>query len=231
MSNNDDNKGDWDFRVTDLEEQAKKEKGPQKVASDTGIRRLMKKGKDPKLDLAFDKIPKKISRSDAEAMINKDHHTTGQKDTSTPIIGIRMTSAIIDIVFVAVLYLVAKGGLFMNFSFNQLDKLYGVIGMGELPENNSTDAILLAGNFFILYFFVFVIPAAFFSKTPGKFFNKIIIDDIDGGEIGFVRTFFREVICKPISAISLFGLLMVFMNPKRRCLHDFLSKSIVRKDY
>ena len=230
-SSDEKNSEDWDFKIKDIEKEDRLEKGPKKAVSDTGVRNLMKRGKKEDLKLAFDKIPKRVSRSDTEAYLNKSQHTHGGKDTSTPDIAVRGKAFAIDAVIMGVFYLLSRNSQLLDVLFNWVDQAMVKLALGQLPEDPRVDYLLSAGIFVVLYFFIFVLLITFTSKSPGKFATKILVDDIDGGDIGFFRTFLREMIFKPISALTIIGIFMPFMNPQRRALHDFLSKSVIRIDY
>ncbi|MBI2518922.1 MAG: RDD family protein [Bdellovibrio sp.] len=230
-SNDDKKTEDWDFKINDVEKEDRLEKGSKRAVSDTGVRKLIKRNKSDDLKLAYDKVPKRASRSDAEAYINKSQHTHGTKDTSTPMLAVRAQAFAIDAVIIGVFYLLARNAQLLDVVFNWVDQAMLKSGMGQLPDNPNVDYILSGGIFAVCYFCIFVVLTTFTAKSPGKFVAKILVDDIDGGDIGFVRTFLREMIFKPISAVSIIGILIAFMNPHRRALHDFLAKSVVRKDY
>lgn len=224
-------KEEWDFTLKDIEKEDKKEKGPSKAQSNTGIRKLISKNKTADLKLAFDKVPKQVSRSNAEAYVNKDAHTTGKKDTSTPFLAERAKAFAIDGAVMGVFYMLSKSSFFLDFSFGLLEKIMDQGKLGAVPDNTYVDYALIAVNFTFFYFLVFVLLVTFTSKSPGKFACKILVDDMDGGEIGFLRTFFRELVFKPISILSVIGIFMPLMNSSRRSLHDVLAKTVVRKDY
>ncbi len=231
-ASDDEKKGDWDFKVADVEKEDRLEKkGPKRATSDTGIRKLMTRNKEADLKLAFDKVPKRVSRSDTEAYVNKDQHTHGKKDTSTPMLAERAKAFAIDAILMGVGYLLAKNERVLDLAYGWIEKGMTALSLGKIPDDPRVDYVLSGLIFVAFYFVVFIPLLTFTAKSPGKFVAKILVDDIDGGDIGFMRTVFREMIFKPISILTVFGALMPFMNSQRRALHDFLAKSIVRKDY
>jgi len=221
---------DWSFQVEDIEKIKRKEEGPKKVASGTGIRQLIKKNKVKDLKLDHENIPKRISRSNTEEYMNTDQHSKGLKDTSTPDIMRRGKAFAIDMVICLILFLLAK--ILIDTTYPWLEQFLVRIGQDSILDNSAIeshiDFIVRGFNFVVLYFIVFVPLASFSGKTPGKFVCKIIVEDIDGGYIGFFRTLLRELILKPLCLVSVVGVLILFGNKKRRALHDFLAKSIVR---
>ncbi|HAZ12320.1 MAG: hypothetical protein A2X86_03695 [Bdellovibrionales bacterium GWA2_49_15] len=227
----DSGKEDWDFKLNDIEKEDRLDKGPKKAVSDTGVRKLIRRNKSEELKLAHDKVPKRVSRSDADAYINKSQHTHGSKDTSTPFLADRGKAFAIDAIIMGAFYLLSRNTQILDLLFNWVDLAMVKVGMGALPEDPRVDYLLSGGVFIVFYFFIFAVVPAFTAKSPGKYVAKILVDDIDGGDLGFFRTVFREMIFKPISILTVIGALMPFANSQRRALHDFLSKSVVRKDY
>ena len=79
----------------------------------------------------------------------------------------------------------------------------------------------------VIQFLYFVLFNAFYSGTPGKLFLKIKIIRRDGKKLGFtfaVIRYFTSVLSS-FSLLYFYGLayLIVFFDPERRSLHDWLS--------
>lgn len=68
------------------------------------------------------------------------------------------------------------------------------------------------------------------GQTPGKMAVRIKVIRTDGTEIGLGKAFYREVVCKFISAIIFYiGYLMVAFDEKKQGLHDRMAETYVVK--
>ncbi len=83
---------------------------------------------------------------------------------------------------------------------------------------------------FSVYFFYFVVITAFYNQTLGKKFLSIRVREEQRFSLAISDMFMREMIYKPVSFLSVVGLLMSFSHKKRRCLHDVMSRTIVIED-
>ncbi len=79
-----------------------------------------------------------------------------------------------------------------------------------------------------LSFFIFqVVLQAFYNRTVGKYFLGISIRNDESFTLKISDVFVREIIFKPLSLVSVIGILMSFFNKNRKMLHDLLAKTLV----
>jgi uncharacterized RDD family membrane protein YckC len=218
--------GDWDFKVDSADVHEKRATAP---VSKTGVHRLLnKRVKDESLGLNIKDVPKTVSRSNTEHYINNNSSKRKKSATTSALIGQRMTGAIVDIIFALILWQGAK--LYSDWTFSQLLKLAIQFDLKQYLELPNIYYAIVGLNFIPLYLVFFVLPAGFMFKTPGKFVAKTTIDDIDGGDLGLARTFMRECVYKPISLLSVIGVLMFLFRKDKRALHDIMALSIVHRE-
>ncbi len=219
-----DDKDDWDFDVS--EEEIKKadkvsSKEPAKRKSSASLLR-QQKFDSPTLDVR-DSMPRK-SRSNVEDYFEKEKDPLSE----VPSLVDRATSVGIDLACAAILKIPA--GMYADATFNAVYKFcneqLGDTSFLEVPYIRS---VMIYLNYFILLFIFFGLLGSIMRRTPGKFVAKIIVEDIDGGQAGFARSFFRETIGKALSLGSVIGFLLIFVTKEKRGLHDYLFKTIVRK--
>jgi uncharacterized RDD family membrane protein YckC len=80
-----------------------------------------------------------------------------------------------------------------------------------------------------IYFIFFVIILSSTNSTIGKKLSGIEIQGENQYSISITKTFLREFIFKPLSILSVVGIIYFFLDSKKRTLHDILSSTIVVK--
>lgn len=77
----------------------------------------------------------------------------------------------------------------------------------------------------------YTIPSILYRRSMGKsMFNLYIGSEAKTAtKANFIQTLFRELIFKPISICSLFGILMIMVGKNQRSLHDRLTGTSVLK--
>lgn len=80
-------------------------------------------------------------------------------------------------------------------------------------------------------FFLYSIPSILFKKSIGKSLLNLYIGKNSqvGRYANLPQAFMRELVFKPISILSVFGILMMLVNRDSRALHDRLSGTAVLK--
>jgi uncharacterized RDD family membrane protein YckC len=219
MSNSGNKGDDWDFKVESGE-------APKKVASKEGVQRLLEKRPkaEKKLNLDHSSLPQNAARKD---YANTKGGKNINKAPTSALLSERIQSIAIDFAAAGALWLASK----------QLgtSTLKIVIPLAEqyqlryLFDHDYVYYMITGMNFFVLYLLLWVPLVTYTQKTPGKFVSKIFIEDMDGGDLGFVRTLMRETLFKAISLFSVIGLVMILFQKDRRGLHDLLAKSTVRR--
>lgn len=81
--------------------------------------------------------------------------------------------------------------------------------------------------FGIVYFVLMVIGTAFYNKTPGKKLLGLTVRGDTKFSLQVTDIFLREVLLKPLSIISVVGILMALFHKQRKTLHDILVKTMV----
>lgn len=83
---------------------------------------------------------------------------------------------------------------------------------------------IVAVSLIVLYLF----PTFLFGKSIGKIFRGQRIGKVkDGVSISRFMAVIREVILRPISLVSVIGILMMFFGDKRQALHDKILQTSV----
>lgn len=80
---------------------------------------------------------------------------------------------------------------------------------------------------FVIHFIVVAIPTASSQKSIGKKLFKLKIIGTLKAKAPLGVIIIREYIAKPISIISLIGIVIIPLNKKRKGLHDFISGTVV----
>jgi uncharacterized RDD family membrane protein YckC len=110
------------------------------------------------------------------------------------------------------------------------------ITLSEELSDISTDILLysLRVNSTILiglYFFVFILYTSIMESsrlqaTIGKWFLRYKVYDTDFNKISFQKALLRNSL-KVISILSLIGVVIIDMTPKRQGLHDIIVKTVL----
>ncbi len=80
---------------------------------------------------------------------------------------------------------------------------------------------------FLIYFLLIVVATAFYNKTLGKKILGLSVRGDDKFTLRVTDVFLREVILKPLSIVSVFGIIICFFHKKRKTLHDLLLRTLV----
>ncbi len=205
---------DWEFK---LDEETVKPKREVK-ASGGDQKDLPHKKKPLKMEVDFDKKPARRNRS---ALARKEAGVAEFAEIIPIDHTRRLLANIIDLVVVIACISLAwfiapmiKGYIIEYARQNVLD----------LPFSPREIVLYCRVSLFFIFFFLFyAYPCLLFNRSLGKNVIRIRIGNHDGkifSERGFI--FIRELIVKPISLFSLVGVLMIFTNPAKRGLHDFI---------
>jgi uncharacterized RDD family membrane protein YckC len=82
----------------------------------------------------------------------------------------------------------------------------------------------------IFTFYVFIIFVVFLSITNTTIGKKIMRLEVRGSEyypLSIMKAFLRELVFKPLSFLTVVGILYAWVNPEKRTFHDLLSSTIV----
>jgi uncharacterized RDD family membrane protein YckC len=96
------------------------------------------------------------------------------------------------------------------------------IAFGIMMNEVSINLLMLA----LLFIYSSALESSPLQATIGKWFMKIKVYDTAYKRISFLKALVRNVL-KIISAISVVGVFLIDMTPRRQALHDLLSGTIV----
>ena len=107
------------------------------------------------------------------------------------------------------------------------EHLLPLIGSDLSFKDFRKDELIVAVNFFLLFLLLYIFPVFSMKRTIGKVFIKIEIEDINDGLVGGFRVVLREIVLKPISILTIIGIVIAFTNKKKRSLHDYLTATYI----
>ncbi len=218
MSNND----DWDFKL-DKETAAKKTAESKKPSPKPKLEDIAKAfSNEAPADLTLDHeaLPPRSAR-------NENFKKTVALERFADIKPAphirRVQAAIVDLIFVTTLGFAA----WLTFPMFKV-KLERSLPSGMLSGLPQPELILEFSLSALAILILHLLPTVFSRKSLGKrLFNLRIGAKDDDCGISKKAVLWRELIAKPISAMSVIGILLIFINKRGRGLHDFLSGSVV----
>tara|TARA_R110000868_G_scaffold117600_17_gene312659 strand:+ start:6249 stop:6917 length:669 start_codon:yes stop_codon:yes gene_type:complete len=218
MTNND----DWDFKL-DKDASVKKTVEPKKPTPKPKLEDIAKAfSDDAPVDLTLDHeaLPPRSARNEN---FKKTVALERFADIKPAPLVRRVQAALVDLVFVAILGF----GAWLSFPMFKV-KLERSLPSGMLSGLPHPELILEFSLPVLAILVLHLLPTAFSRKSLGKrLFNlRIGYKDDDCG-ISKKAVLWRELIAKPISAVCVIGVLLIFINKRGRGLHDFLSGSVV----
>ena len=141
----------------------------------------------------------------------------------------RITAGGIDL---ALLVGIVFGSHFISPMINKIIDDFLIIITSFLPL---TPEFLAANGWIgvslIGVFILYIVPSILFKRSIGKSFLNLYVgkNSQAGRNANFAQAIMRELVFKPISILSIFGLLMMLVNRESRALHDRLSGTAVLK--
>ena len=104
------------------------------------------------------------------------------------------------------------------------------IDMSDLLDDTQLNFLLPTINFIFLYILLMVIPTLIMKKSFGKHMMNLKIYSFMTEVPTMKNLIQRELIFKPLSIFSIFGILIMFFNKEIKCWHDTLADTLVVKD-
>ncbi len=231
---------DWDFKVPeDGRERVRnkvKSRNPDSKNNQTLDPRTGQKDTIKKARQKLETPNQKLSIGDTQGMRKKrssrsqlaqqyEYEDKIERLQRTPAMG-RVIAGGIDIVYIGTIIFASQFLIpiakkeYMNYlvenSINQM-----------LPPNTLHQYIWMAialSCFLVLYF----LPTMLIGKSMGKAMKGYRIGDVvDSTSISRSKIFIREFILRPLSALSVLGVVMMFFNKKKQTLHDLILKTSV----
>lgn len=219
----DSNDTEWDFSTL---KPGSNDKSTQAEESQKGkIRRpLEKKDRNLKLDTAS--VPRTKTRS---AMANEIDPEELEKDffEFAPYFS-RGIALILDLALIAAL------GFFVKFStpiWRQAIQLFlDKYNLKFIISENYVMQLIDIINGFMTFFFIVIIPAAFFNVSFGKKIMGLRVRGLEKYSISIEQAIKREMIMKPISILIIAGFITPFFSKNKQSIHDMVAGTIVIKD-
>ena len=223
MSDSDDS---WDFKLD------KNKPGSDSTKKTVAIPRVKKNNED-----LFEEESKKISvkenvtiRRKSRRELAKEYEREEDKfvephpDTLYGSLFRRSAALGLD-VFVCSLLAIAGLTYFPQFFIENENLVSALLGISFYHVE-----FYLLVSFLFIYFFLVIAPHIVFGASFGKKMMNVKVFGIDREKQGFLKGALRELILKPISLISLVGVLICFFSKKRKMLHDHLIGSEVHRE-
>lgn len=174
--------------------------------------------------LFLEETPKEtLTRRQMAERMKKEENTEDVFVYANPIN--RGIAEILDILFVGVVSYVLKFLLGPLFLLNTI-----ILNKYNYQLDVSKSLYVYNGQFIVLglmYFIFIVIGTAFYNKTVGKKMMGLVVRNDDRFSLNLTDIFVREVVLKPISVISVIGIIMPFFHKQKKSLHDVLMKTLV----
>ncbi len=209
-----DDNGNWDFKLDE-------EVAPRKKKS-TGKPLLKNAKKEGKLGLDESSVPARKSRR----QLAKEEGGTSIKgrDIIDPAAHWRRGLAFsVDLVILILIVALGQGASVMFSDFGQsIKEFLGPEMVNTIPLD--VGGVVIA---FAIHFLLIIVPMASSQKSIGKKIFKLKILGTLKPKAPLGVIVIREYIAKPISIISVIGILMIPLNMRRRGLHDFISGTLV----
>ena len=213
MAGDDDN---WDFKVDSKDLEAANLKKKAKKASGVAPE-IRKKKKKKKLSVAEPR-KKKMSRS---AIAKRNAAAEAYAELMPPGFISRLMATIFDYGFIAGM---GVGCYFLKptLEYYYIEEL-AKRGINQSLDPQTLEYALVGAPWIILVFLLHLVPAMKFNATIGKSIFKMRISHHTIGERASKKAIFmREAILKPISIVSVIGVLIGLKNDGNRPLHDML---------
>lgn len=99
-----------------------------------------------------------------------------------------------------------------------------------IGQKNSIFEFYLVCSVGLIYFVIVSVPHIIFGASFGKKMMNVKVFGSERQPAGFLQSFMREIILKPVSLISVLGVMMCFFSKKRKMLHDHLVNTEVHRE-
>lgn|GEM_PF-2620805 len=219
----------WNFKIEKPKQKTTKSSEKKTAATKEKIKRRQEASLyekvGPKVSIPTPKHSKRKSRSELAKEYLREEDIK-QEDHPDDIYGSpirRAFAASIDLVLIAfalILILTYKSDLWIELEL----QFFGLNDVGQGP------LLTYFGSLgFCLYLIIAVLPSIVFGRSLGKALSGVKIYDEEQRPLGFVKTLVREVLFRPLSVLSVVGVLACCFSKKRKMLHDYLIGSNVRR--
>lgn len=219
------NPDDWTFDVkvtTDSEGELQEVRKPVKrsVVAEAKEERERKKRET----LVLEDAPKEsLTRAQMAARLKKEERTDDVFTYANPIK--RLLAFILDLIVVGGVTYVARFLLAPAYALTLL-----ALERYNYQLDISKGEYYYYGQFVVLgivYFFFMVIGTSFYNRSPGKKFLGLMVRNDKKFSLHITDMFVREFVMKPISILTVVGILMALFHKKRKTFHDLSMKTLV----
>jgi uncharacterized RDD family membrane protein YckC len=205
-----DNNDDWNFEV----------KAPKKDRKKDAVKPLLKKSPSKKKKLTVEESGQAQRKSRRQMARDAGGTSMGGRDiVDAASHGKRMLAFVIDLIVIALCIVV---GQFITVFFpgmgKSIEEFLGPEIIASIPVN--VGGLCFA---FLIHLIGVTVPTASTQKSLGKKLMKIKIIGVLKPKPPLGVVFIREYIAKPISILSVIGIMIIFLNRKHRGLHDFIA--------
>lgn len=208
MSNSD----DWDFKIERGVAPEPEKKPSQKKRSLEDIAEAFAQEEPKDLSLDHESLPPRATRV---GNFKKTVALQRFAEIKPAPLSRRIQAATVDLVFVSL----TGGAVWLSLPLWQ-EKLKEVLPASNMYLEYSIPVLAI--------FFVHVLPSCLWRKSLGKRMYSLRIGwKEDDCGVSKSAVLWREVVAKPISCLSVIGLLLVFISKRKRALHDFLSGTVI----
>ena len=208
-------KEDWDFKL----DEGSGPKRKKKVANKSLLKNSMKEK-----SVSLETNKPRVRKSRRELARDEGGTAIGGRDIIDPAAHWRRGIAfIIDLVILIAIIAVGQvaSTLFPGVGESAKDFLG--------PEVVNIIPLDIGGVFisFLIHFFTIIVPMASSQRSLGKKLLRLKILGTMKPKAPLGVIIIREYFAKPLSIVSIFGIIIIPLNRKRRGLHDFISGTIV----
>lgn len=213
---------DWDFKVSDEHlEQVDIKKKPRKASGNaaTVAPSQLKKSKKKKSLQVEGVKRKKMSRTAVAKKATAEERFAALK---APSYVDRVIATVID--YGIIVASAVGADMYKDTLYYYLVEFLAQNKISQPYHPDLVKNVLIGVVVFLVSFLFVIFPTFAFERSPGKSMMKIRIDTafLEGEEPGKMARLIREFILKPLSIISVIGLVLAFKNKGNRCLHDMI---------
>lgn len=217
--------GDWDFKVADedLENvEVKKKARSQKATGAAPDPNQLKKVPRRKPKLQIEQNTKK--RMTRAQIARRDAALENFAELMPPSFINRIISTVIDYGIIAGAWFGSK--FFMKEIYAEYVRVLSENGIDQTLEPSVLENYISIGITTVVALLIVYFPVMLFKATPGKSIMDIRVGHkVIGERPTRFMILLREMIFKPLSVVSVIGLLLGIKNDGNRCLHDMLSNT------
>lgn len=183
--------------------------------------------KNKKLILDIDPVEvvpelKKISSN------KKDNRSVNIKEYEPAGITKRVLAQLIDLVVILITFFMSA--FFVPFVAQFCQALIDRTNFSFLTGKIVNTQYVHFAIFILDYFILYVVFLAFSNSSVGKKIMGLSVRGKNYYNLSITQAFSREMIFKPISFLSVIGILISFFNEDKKALHDLLATTIVIKN-